>query len=70
MDAINNGAKPAEAFTDELIDSVALAGPKDKCKGKLQEYFDAGVGLAIIVPGPVGKQNNIEVMENTVSAYS
>jgi len=70
VDAINDGAKPAEAFTDELIDSVALAGPKDKCKGKLQEYFDVGVDLAIIVPGPVGKQSNIEVMENTVSTYS
>lgn len=70
VDQIKNGSDPAEVFTDELIDAIALAGSPSKCKEKLQEHFDAGVDLAIIVPGPVGKQSNIEVMENTVKTYS
>lgn len=70
VDQIKNGADPAEAFTDELIDAIALAGSPSKCKEKLNEHFDAGVNLAIIVPGPVGKQSNIEVMEQTVKTYS
>ncbi len=70
VDQIKDGANPAEVFTDELVEAVALAGPASKCKIKLQEYFDAGLDLAIIAPVPVGKQSNVEVMENTVSAYS
>ncbi|MGH7884577.1 MAG: LLM class flavin-dependent oxidoreductase [Thermodesulfobacteriota bacterium] len=70
VDQIKNGANPAEAFTDELIDAIALAGSPSKCREKLKEHFDAGVDLAIIVPGPVGKQSNIEVMEKTVKTYS
>ena len=34
---------------------------------------DAGArdrDLPIIVPGPAGKQGNVEVMQNTVAAYS
>jgi len=53
-----------------LVEAFALVGPADKCKAKLQEFRDAGVDLAIIVPGPVGKQSNVEVMENTIKAYS
>ena len=70
IDQVQDGANPAEAFTDELIDSVALAGTPDNCKKKLEEHFAAGVDLAILVPGPVGKQGNIEVMEITAKAYS
>lgn len=70
VEQIKGGANPAEAFTDELVDAVALAGPPEKCNEKLQQHFDAGVDLAIIVPGPVGKQTNVEVMKNTVAAYS
>ena len=70
IDQVQDGANPAEVFTDELIDSVALAGTPDNCKKKLEEHFAAGVDLAILVPGPVGKQSNIEVMEITAKAYS
>lgn len=70
VEQIKGGANPAEVFTDELVDAVALAGSPEKCKEKLQQHFDAGVDLAIIVPGPVGKQSNVEVMKNTVAAYS
>jgi alkanesulfonate monooxygenase SsuD/methylene tetrahydromethanopterin reductase-like flavin-dependent oxidoreductase (luciferase family) len=70
IDQVQDGANPAEVFTDELIDSIALAGTPDNCKKKLEEHFAAGVDLAILVPGPVGKQSNIEVMEITAKAYS
>ncbi len=70
IDQVQNGADPAEAFTDELIDSVALAGTPQNCRKKLEEHFAAGVDLAILVPGPVGKLSNTEVMEITAKAYS
>lgn len=70
VEKIQKGEKPSDAITNELIDDIALVGPADKCREKLQDYFDSGVQLAIIVPGPVGKQSNVEVMKNTVSAYS
>ena len=70
VDQIQGGASPAEVFSDELVEAVALAGPASKCKEKLQHYFDAGLDLAIIAPVPVGKQSNVQVMENTVAAYS
>lgn len=70
VDQIKDGANPAEVFTDELVEAIALAGPASKCNEKLQQYYDAGLELAIITPVPVGKQSNVEVMENTVKAYS
>ncbi len=70
IDKVQEGANPADVFTDELIDSVALAGTPDDCKKKLEEHFSAGVDLAILVPGAVGKQSIIEVMEITAKAYS
>ena len=70
IDKIRAGEKPADVFTPEMLDSVALVGPADRCRAKLQEFRDAGVDLPIIVPGAAGKQSNVEVMQNTVAAYS
>lgn len=70
VEKIQAGTKPAEAMTDELLDDIAIVGPADKCREKLEEYYSSGTELAIIVPGPVGKQTNVEVMKNTVAAYS
>lgn len=70
IDQVNDGANPADVFTDEFIDSVALAGTPEHCRKKLEEHFAAGVDLAILVPGPVGKISNIEAMEITAKAYS
>lgn len=70
VEKIQTGTKPAEAMTNELIDDIAIVGPADKCREKLEEYYSSGTELAIIVPGPVGKQTNVEVMKNTVAAYS
>lgn len=70
IDKIKAGEKPADVFTTEMLDSVALVGPPDRCRAKLQEYRDAGVDLPIIVPGAAGKQSNVEVMKNTIAAYT
>ncbi|GJM15369.1 MAG: LLM class F420-dependent oxidoreductase [Thermodesulfobacteriota bacterium] len=70
IDKVRAGEKPADVFTPEMLDAVALVGPADRCRAKLDEFRDAGVDLPIIVPGAAGKQSNVEVMEHTVAAYS
>lgn len=70
VDKIQSGENPAEAFSDELLDAIALVGPPDRARSRLDEHISAGVDLPIIVPGPVGKQSNIEVMKITVETYS
>ncbi|MGH7792591.1 MAG: LLM class flavin-dependent oxidoreductase, partial [Thermodesulfobacteriota bacterium] len=70
VEKIKSGVNPAEAFTDELIDAVALVGSAERCRERLEEYRAAGVQLPIIVPNPVGKQNNVEVMKRTVEAFA
>jgi F420-dependent oxidoreductase-like protein len=40
----------AAALPAELIDMVALVGPKDRVKDRLQAYRDAGVGTLITTP--------------------
>ena len=69
VEKIKGGAKPHEAFTDELIDAVALVGPAGRCRERLEAHREAGVTLPIIVPGAVGKQSNVEVMKVTCAAY-
>jgi alkanesulfonate monooxygenase SsuD/methylene tetrahydromethanopterin reductase-like flavin-dependent oxidoreductase (luciferase family) len=70
VDRIQSGENPAEAFSDELLDAIALVGPPDRARSRLEEHIGAGVDLPIIVPGPVGKQSNLDVMKITVSTYS
>lgn len=69
IDKILAGTDPMEVFTDEMLDSVALVGPADRCRARLEEYRKAGVALPIIVPSPAGKQSNVEVMKITVATY-
>jgi F420-dependent oxidoreductase-like protein len=40
----------AAALSDDLIDHVALVGPKDRVKDRLEAYRDAGVGTLITTP--------------------
>jgi F420-dependent oxidoreductase-like protein len=40
----------AAALPDELIDMIALVGPKDRVKDRLEAYRDAGVGTLITTP--------------------
>jgi alkanesulfonate monooxygenase SsuD/methylene tetrahydromethanopterin reductase-like flavin-dependent oxidoreductase (luciferase family) len=70
VDKIQSGENPAEAFSDELLDAIALVGPPDRARSRLGEHTAAGVDLCIIVPGPVGKQSNLEVMKITVDTYA
>ena len=69
IDKVRAGEKPADVFTDEMLDSVALIGPPERCRERLEAYREAGVDLPIIVPSPAGKQGNVEVMKITVAAY-
>lgn len=70
INKIRAGEKPGDVFTDEMLDSVALIGPPERCRERLEAYREAGVDLPIIVPSPAGKQGNVEVMQITVAAYS
>lgn len=70
VERIQSGENPAEAFSDELLDAIALVGPPDRARSRLEDHTAAGVDLPIIVPGPVGKQSNIDVMRITVETYS
>jgi alkanesulfonate monooxygenase SsuD/methylene tetrahydromethanopterin reductase-like flavin-dependent oxidoreductase (luciferase family) len=70
VEKIKSGVNPADAFTDELIDAVALVGPAERCRERLEAYREAGVQLPIIVPNPVGKQSNVEVMQNMIKALA
>ncbi len=69
IDKIKGGADPAEVFSDEMLDSVALVGPAERCRERLEAYRKAGVSLPIIVPNAAGKQSNVDVMKITVAAY-
>lgn len=69
IDKIKGGADPAEVFSDEMLDAVALVGPAERCRERLDAYRKAGVNLPIIVPSPAGKQSNVDVMKITVAAY-
>ena len=40
----------AAALPAELIDTVALVGPKDRVRDRLDAYRDAGVGTLITTP--------------------
>jgi alkanesulfonate monooxygenase SsuD/methylene tetrahydromethanopterin reductase-like flavin-dependent oxidoreductase (luciferase family) len=69
IDKIKGGADPVEVFSDEMLDSVALVGPAERCRERLEAYRKAGVSLPIIVPNAAGKQSNVDVMKITVAAY-
>jgi F420-dependent oxidoreductase-like protein len=50
----------AAALPDELIDTVALAGPKDVVRERLAVYRDAGVGTLGIAPTTFGAADRLE----------
>jgi alkanesulfonate monooxygenase SsuD/methylene tetrahydromethanopterin reductase-like flavin-dependent oxidoreductase (luciferase family) len=70
IEKVKSGANPADALTDEFIEAVALVGSAGRCRERLEAFREAGVQLPIIVPNPVGKQGNVEVMQNTVKALA
>ena len=70
VEKVRSGVNPADAFTDELVDSVALIGPAGRCRERLEAFREAGVQLPIIVSNPVGKQSYMEVMQNMINALA
>ena len=69
IEKIKGGTDPMEVFSDEMLDAVALVGPAERCRERLEAYRKAGVALPIIVPNAAGKQSNVDVMKITVAAY-
>ena len=69
VEKIKSGVNPPDALSDELVDAVALLGPAERCREKLEAFRAVGLRLPIIVPNPVGKQSNVEVMKNVVKAF-
>jgi len=69
IDKIKGGTDPMEVFSDEMLDAVALVGPAERCRERLEAYRKAGVSLPIIVPNAAGKQSNVDVMKITVATY-
>lgn len=65
---IDAGVDLARAVSDEFLDAVALVGPAERCREKLEEWRDIGVSLPVIVPYAVGNQSDVEVMCNMVDA--
>jgi len=47
-------AEASRAVSDELVDAVAICGPAARCRERLQEWRDHGVGTALLSlpPGP------------------
>ncbi len=69
VEKIKDGVKPADALTNEFLDEVALIGPPSRCREKLEVFIEAGLRLPIIIPNPVGKQSNVEVMKNVTGTF-
>jgi alkanesulfonate monooxygenase SsuD/methylene tetrahydromethanopterin reductase-like flavin-dependent oxidoreductase (luciferase family) len=58
---MENGAG-ATALSNELLDSVSLIGPLERCHRKLEEFRQAGVDLPILMP-PIGIDGARAVIE-------
>ncbi|MGQ0793450.1 MAG: LLM class flavin-dependent oxidoreductase [Deltaproteobacteria bacterium] len=70
VDQIKAGANPADALSDEFLDEVALIGPADRCRRRLEQFRAVGLRLPIIIPSAVGKQTNVEVMKIMTEALA
>jgi F420-dependent oxidoreductase-like protein len=61
--------KQADAMAsipDELIDKVALVGPKERVKERLDAYRDAGVGTLLVTPAAATHEDRIRMMRDLV----
>ena len=59
-------AKTAAAFSDELVDEIAVIGSADYCRDRLRETAAGGVHTHIIAP----QAGNIEELQATYDAFS
>src|SRR5438105_5807965 len=55
----------ADSLSNELLDSICLIGPVERCKERLAEYRQAGVDLPILM-APLG----VEGARTVISAFS
>jgi alkanesulfonate monooxygenase SsuD/methylene tetrahydromethanopterin reductase-like flavin-dependent oxidoreductase (luciferase family) len=70
VEKIKSGVNPAEALTDDMLDAVALLGPAERCRERLEAFREAGVQLPIIVPNPISKESNVDVMRKMIKALA
>lgn len=59
-------AKTAGAFSDELVDEIAVIGSADYCRDRIREAADGGVHTHIIAP----QAGNMEELQATYDAFS
>lgn len=52
----------ASSLSDELLDSICLLGPLERCREKLVEFYAAGVDLPILMPA-IGVEGARAVIE-------
>jgi len=60
----------AESLSNELLDSICLIGPLDRCKQRLAEYREAGVELPILMAplGVAGARDVISALGTAIPA--
>jgi alkanesulfonate monooxygenase SsuD/methylene tetrahydromethanopterin reductase-like flavin-dependent oxidoreductase (luciferase family) len=63
-DQMERGAG-GDSLSNELLDSICLIGPVERCKERLAEYWAAGVDLPILM-APLG----VEGARTVISAFS
>jgi F420-dependent oxidoreductase-like protein len=52
------------AIPDELIDKVALTGPKDRVRERLDAYRDAGVKTLLVTPAAASQQDRLRMIRD------
>jgi alkanesulfonate monooxygenase SsuD/methylene tetrahydromethanopterin reductase-like flavin-dependent oxidoreductase (luciferase family) len=57
-----NQADAMAAIPDELIDKLALCGPRDVVKERLEVYRDAGVGSLVVTPVAAHQDDRLRML--------
>jgi F420-dependent oxidoreductase-like protein len=52
------------AIPDELIDKVALTGPKEKVKERIDAYRDAGVKTLLVTPAAASQEDRLRMIRD------
>jgi F420-dependent oxidoreductase-like protein len=55
-------AEAMAAIPSELIDQIALCGPRDVVKERLEHYRDAGVGTLLVTPAASSQEDRLRMM--------
>ena len=53
---------PMAAIPDELIDKVALCGPKEKVAERIAAYREAGVKTLLITPAAASQEDRLRMI--------